>query len=135
MGIPKQIQTKAFIYMPFRLVLYILCRRNSLRILVLLNGTNSNIKLMGWVDKLKDRWDLKSGWQVLIVLVVFACTGFTVLYLKKPIVAFFTSDGESNIWFTIIYYLLILPIYNVILLFYGFIFVFFETRSVLYLHI
>jgi hypothetical protein len=77
---------------------------------------------MSWIKKLQKRWKLESLWQVVIVLVVFACTGFTVLFLKSPIVAFFTEDGNQNIWFSITYYLLILPIYNVILLFYGFIF-------------
>lgn len=77
---------------------------------------------MSWIDKLQNRWNLKNGWQVIIVLVVFACTGFTVLFLKRPVVNFFIADGDQNIWFTITYYILILPIYNIILLFYGFIF-------------
>lgn len=77
---------------------------------------------MAWIDKLKNHWKLDSGFQVIIVLVVFACTGFTVLFLKKPIVEFFTQAGETNIWFSVIYYVLILPIYNIFLLFYGFVF-------------
>lgn len=77
---------------------------------------------MSWIDKLKSKWQLKSGCQVVIVLVVFACTGFTVLFLKRPIVAFFTADGEQNVWFSVAYYILILPVYNVILLCYGFLF-------------
>jgi hypothetical protein len=77
---------------------------------------------MSWLDKLQNRWELKSLSQVIIVLIVFACTGFSVLFLKRPIVAFFTTEGETNIWFSVIYYILILPIYNIILLFYGFIF-------------
>ncbi|REE05950.1 DUF6787 family protein [Marinoscillum furvescens] len=77
---------------------------------------------MSWIDKLKKRWNLKSGFQVIIVLIVFACTGFTVMFLKDPIVSLFTTDGEKSLWFTIAYYLLILPVYNVILLFYGFLF-------------
>jgi hypothetical protein len=55
-------------------------------------------------------------------MIVFACTGFTVLLIKRPIVAFFSEDGEQNIWFSVAYYILILPTYNVILLFYGFVF-------------
>jgi hypothetical protein len=77
---------------------------------------------MSWLDKLQSRWGLKSLTQVIVVLIVFACTGFSVLFLKRPVVAFFTTEGETNIWFSVIYYILILPIYNVILLFYGFIF-------------
>lgn len=75
-----------------------------------------------WVDRLKARWNLKSGWQVLVVLVVFACTGFTVLFLKKPLFAWMKADPEYNTLFTVLYYIFILPIYNVILLFYGFVF-------------
>ncbi|MEQ8580286.1 MAG: prolipoprotein diacylglyceryl transferase [Marinoscillum sp.] len=77
---------------------------------------------MSWLNRLQTRWNLKSGFQVVMVLIVFACTGFTVLFLKRPVVAFFTGDGEQNIWFSVVYYLLILPIYNIILLFYGFLF-------------
>jgi hypothetical protein len=76
---------------------------------------------MSWIEKLKTRWDLKNTSQVFIVLLVFACTGFTVMFLKRPVVAFFTADG-SNVWFSVIYYILILPIYNVFLLMYGFLF-------------
>lgn len=77
---------------------------------------------MSWIDKLQKRWNLKNTWQVVVVLIVFACTGFTVLFLKRPIVGLFTTDGEQPLTFTILYYILILPIYNVILLFYGFVF-------------
>ena len=75
---------------------------------------------MGFVEKLKNRWGV-TGKRVVIILIVFACTGFTVMYLKRPIVNFFTN-GEDNLLFTILYYLLILPIYNIILLGYGFLF-------------
>ncbi len=77
---------------------------------------------MSWIEKLKKRWNLNSTFQVVIVLVVFACTGFTVLFLKKPVVSLFTEQGETPIWFSVAYYVLILPIYNAFLLFYGFIF-------------
>lgn len=77
---------------------------------------------MSWIERLQTRWNLKSTTQVVLVLIVFACTGFTVMFLKRPIVAFFTADGEQNTLFSVVYYILILPVYNVILLFYGFIF-------------
>jgi hypothetical protein len=77
---------------------------------------------MSYLNKLQDKWKLKSIGQVIIVLIVFACTGFTVLFLKKPVVTFFSVDGEPNLTYSILYYILILPIYNIILLFYGFIF-------------
>lgn len=74
-----------------------------------------------WVAKLQKRWGVSAS-QVFIILLVFACTGFTVMFLKKPIVSFFTEGGEKSILFSVIYYILILPVYNVILLIYGAIF-------------
>ncbi|MEQ6119572.1 DUF6787 family protein [Reichenbachiella sp. MALMAid0571] len=73
-------------------------------------------------DKLKTRWNLKSTYQVVIVLVVFACTGFTILFIKKPIVAWIAGSEESSLLYSILYYMFILPVYNIILLAYGFVF-------------
>ena len=83
---------------------------------------NSNQENMqkNWFGRLQDRWGVTAG-QTIIILIVFAFTGFTVMFLKKPIVAFFTG-GEQNLLFSILYYILILPVYNIILLFYGFVF-------------
>ncbi|MBX2967959.1 MAG: prolipoprotein diacylglyceryl transferase [Cyclobacteriaceae bacterium] len=75
-----------------------------------------------WIEKLKKRWNLKSTTQVVIVLIVFACTGTTVLLIKRPLFAYWFPDGEKPLWASITYFILILPVYNVFLLFYGFIF-------------
>ncbi len=80
---------------------------------------------MNWLKKLEKRWNVTST-QVLIILLVFACTGFTIMFLKKPIVNFFAPDGNKSMLFSVIYYILILPVYNVVLLIYGFIFGQFE---------
>jgi hypothetical protein len=75
-----------------------------------------------WIEKLMHRWKLESALQVVIVLVVFACTGFTVLFIKKPILQFLAGEKGNTVTASVIYYLLILPLYNVILLAYGFLF-------------
>jgi hypothetical protein len=75
-----------------------------------------------WTEKLRERWNLASGWQVLIVLIVFACTGFTVLFIKRPLLNFFAGEAGNSTQASVIYYILILPLYNVLLLFYGFVF-------------
>lgn len=75
-----------------------------------------------WTERLRERWNLKNGWQVAIVLIVFACTGFTVLFIKKPILQFLAGDAGNSTQASIIYYILILPLYNLLLLLYGFIF-------------
>lgn len=75
-----------------------------------------------WMDRLKQRWKLDSAFQVVIVLIVFACTGFTVLFIKKPILTFLAGPAGNSTTAAILYYIFILPLYNVILLAYGFIF-------------
>ena len=77
---------------------------------------------MSWLQRLKHRWKLGSALQVIIVLVVFACTGFTVLLIKKPILNFLAGANGDSTLAAILYYIFILPLYNVILLAYGFIF-------------
>lgn len=71
------------------------------------------------LQKLKTRWGLNSIGQVLLVLLVFAMTGTTVLLLKKPLLLMAFPDGDHPVWFSILYYVLILPVYNGILLVYG----------------
>ncbi len=71
-----------------------------------------------WRDRLAKRWNVSLR-RVLIILLVFACTGFTVLFLKRPLTAWVAGDGEKPLWFSVLYYALILPFYNVLLLAYG----------------
>jgi len=75
----------------------------------------------GLMARLAKRWNVTPA-RVIIILLVFACTGTTVLFLKRPVVAFFAGDGEQPVLFGILYYILILPVYNAILLLYGFLF-------------
>lgn len=74
-----------------------------------------------WIRKLQLRWGVTPR-QVIIILIVFACTGSTVVMIKKPILNFI-FQGEDPSWiFYVLYYIFILPIYNLFLLIYGYIF-------------
>jgi hypothetical protein len=75
-----------------------------------------------WIEKLKNRWKLNSIWQVIVILIVFACTGFTVLFIKKPLLELLAGENGRTVLASVLYYVFILPIYNVILLLYGFVF-------------
>lgn len=76
-----------------------------------------------WLMRLQTHWQLKSIFQVVIVLIVFACTGFSVLFLKKPLFYILGLEGKINGFVgTILYLLVMLPLYQILLLFYGFIF-------------
>ena len=84
------------------------------------NQSNDSL-LTRWSKKLQERWGVSAN-KVLIILFVFACTGTTVLILKKPVVNYFAGADNPSVLFSVLYYILILPIYNGILLVYGFIF-------------
>jgi hypothetical protein len=74
------------------------------------------------IEKLKQRWNVRNGWDVLIILVVFACTGFSVLYVKRWLFDLIGLDAQSPGWLRWgVNILIILPLYQVILLIWGWI--------------
>lgn len=77
---------------------------------------------MRWIEKLQERWNAKNGFQVFLILLVFACTGFTVVLIKRPLFHYWFGQNEIPVAASVIYYVLILPIYNLFLLLYGFVF-------------
>ena len=76
-----------------------------------------------WIDKLKARWGITSTFQVIIILLVFACTGFSVLYFEEVIFLLLGIPEDKNWWLAMVLFIFItLPLYNILLLIYGFIF-------------
>ena len=74
------------------------------------------------IEKLKQRWNVRNGWDVLIILVVFACTGFSVLYVKRWLFELIGLTENSPAWLRwSVNILIILPLYQVILLAWGWI--------------
>ena len=72
----------------------------------------------------KERWNIKSNWQVFVIIVVFALTGSSAAYLSKPFLQLFgiVKAEVSNWIYYPLYIVLIFPIYQVLLVTYGFIF-------------
>ncbi len=77
---------------------------------------------MSFIEKLQARWQLKSLTQVILVLIVFACTGFSVLFLKVPLFTLLGFKNDGGILGILLYLVIMLPLYQVLLLFYGFLF-------------
>lgn len=76
-----------------------------------------------FLQRLQAKWHLNSLFQVVLVLIVFALTGFTILFIKKPIFDFLgVSMERGGFWKTVLYLLLVLPLYQIILLMWGFVF-------------
>jgi hypothetical protein len=76
---------------------------------------------MNWIRQLQSRWKVNNGFQITIILMVFACTGFTVFAVKNSLLGLLFVEGPPP-WARILYYAVILPVYNILLLFYGFLF-------------
>lgn len=79
---------------------------------------------MSWVDRLKQKWGLKSNMQVFLVLVVFSITGSLAVFIRKPILKYFEIEQENMN--AVLYWTLriglIFPIYQVMLLIVGAVF-------------
>jgi len=78
---------------------------------------------MNFFERLKHRWGVNSITDVLIILIVFTCTGFTSLYIKSPLFdAIGITTIENKFLKGVCYTLGILIFYNILLLLYGFLF-------------
>ncbi len=79
------------------------------------------------MKKLIERWELKSNRQVFIVFLVFAITGSSAAKLAAPITDFFEITKQLG-WY--IYWpfriLIIFPVYQVLLVSFGWVFGEFE---------
>ncbi len=80
-----------------------------------------NIKI--YILKLKKRWGITNNFQVLIILTVFATTGFSSLFFHKFINSILGINHNTSLLLNIlIFILLILPIFTVLLYLWGTIF-------------
>lgn len=71
-------------------------------------------------DRLKERWNVQSGWDVVVILFVFACTGFSVLYVKRILYDWIGITPNSPAWIRwLMTIVVILPLYQVLLLMWG----------------
>ena len=72
----------------------------------------------------KERWNITSNWQVFVILIVFAVTGSSSALLAKPFLGLFGIEkGTISNWlYYPLYIVMIFPIYQVLLVSFGFIF-------------
>lgn len=75
---------------------------------------------MAWIDNLKKRWNAGSTLQVILILCTFALTGTTVVWISKPLLKAAFDPDPIPTWGRIMYYIVILPVYNLFLLAFGF---------------
>jgi len=78
--------------------------------------------MSSFLQRLQLRWGVHSIGQVVVILIVFALTGFTAMYIKRPIFAWLGLDATDPWWLrTLVWLLTVFPAYQVLLLVYGFV--------------
>lgn len=76
-----------------------------------------------FVEKLKARWEVESNWQVAVIFFIFAITGMSSVYIKKPVFELLGLSWDKN-WITYLlaYIFIFFPLYQLLFLTYGYIF-------------
>lgn len=76
------------------------------------------------MSSFKERWQIKSNWQVFVIILVFAITGSSSAYLSKPLCTLLQiTKEEMPMYFYIpLRIVIIFPIYQILLVGYGFLF-------------
>ncbi len=76
------------------------------------------------MNKLKERWNVTSNWQLTLIFIVFAITGSTAAFLSKPVtVALGITKENLSLWLYWPFRLLVIfPVYQVMLVLIGTIF-------------
>ena len=76
------------------------------------------------MEKLKKRWGIESNFQIIIIFIVFAITGSVSAKLAAPLTELIgiTKENVSGWVYWPIRILLIFPIYQVLLVFFGWLF-------------
>tara|TARA_B100001057_G_scaffold489072_1_gene574627 strand:+ start:67 stop:363 length:297 start_codon:yes stop_codon:yes gene_type:complete len=76
------------------------------------------------IKYLKDKWNLKSNFQLVIILIVFAITGSSSLYISKPLMEFLSisTDSMNIISYWILRFIIVTIVYQFVLLVVAFVF-------------
>tara|TARA_B100001173_G_scaffold79763_1_gene68092 strand:+ start:55 stop:351 length:297 start_codon:yes stop_codon:yes gene_type:complete len=76
------------------------------------------------IKYLKDKWNLKSNFQLFIILIVFAITGSSSLYISKPLMEFLSvsTDSMNIISYWILRFIIVTLVYQFVLLVVAFVF-------------
>jgi len=76
------------------------------------------------IKYLKEKWNLKSNFQLVIILIVFAITGSGSLYISKPLMEFLSISSENmDIYlYWILRFIIVTVVYQFVLLLVAFVF-------------
>ncbi|GAB1309345.1 hypothetical protein KH5_20280 [Urechidicola sp. KH5] len=70
------------------------------------------------MEKLKERWGIKSNWAIVAILIVFAINGSFAAWVAGPITEFLGLSSETTkpyAWYLFLRIILIFPVYQLTL--------------------
>jgi hypothetical protein len=80
------------------------------------------------MQELKKRWGIESNFSIIVILIVFAITGSSALKIARPFLDFigftrnlFTDEWHYSALYWTVRILIIFPIYQLLLMFFGWI--------------
>ena len=75
------------------------------------------------MKKLKERWGITSNFQIVIIFIVFGITGSVSAYFSGPLTNIIIGESELHWLIKLLIRIIVLtPIYQVLLLFFGYLF-------------
>ena len=70
--------------------------------------------------KLKEKWDIKSNLQLVLILIIFSVTGSATLVVRKAVFEWIGINGDTSLWLKVpLYILIIVPAYQILFLIFG----------------
>ncbi len=77
-------------------------------------------KVAAYFVKLRKKWGVSSLWQFVLIMLVFALTGSSILIVKSWIFSLLGIGSDLPVFYSILLFIAItLPTYHILLLFYG----------------
>jgi len=74
-----------------------------------------------FIQRLKQKWNINSNWDFCAIMLVFSLAGSSIGFFRKPVFHALGITPETPLWIKIVIYIpLIVPIYQLNLLVYGF---------------
>ena len=77
---------------------------------------------MRWMEKLKSKWDIRSNWDFWMIMLTFSLAGTSIMSIRNVIFPLLGIEAGTPLWVKILVYIpLFPPVYQLGLLFFGFI--------------
>jgi hypothetical protein len=76
------------------------------------------------LEKLKERWEITSNWQLAIIFFVFAITGSTSVFISRPLIkiAGINKENLPSLVYWVLYIIIGFIFYQIFLVLFGWLF-------------